>query len=55
LKNKVQELELEPFIKNQSIEGDAESQSDIKTESLINKVKSLERASVEQEINRANL
>jgi hypothetical protein len=43
------------LIENQSIEGDAESQSDIKIESLLNKVRSLEKVSVEQEINRANL
>ena len=44
------------FIESQSVlEGDALSQSDAKNENLLNKVKAMEKASVEQEITRANL
>ena len=42
LKNKIQELELEMFVESQNVlEGDTLSQSELKTENLLNKVKSL--------------
>lgn len=55
LRAKIEELEMQLFTENQSNDGDAESVSEVRAEGLLLKVRALEKASVEQEIIRANL